>query len=56
MAYFVEIIDHDDRCVIVDVRPNLKSAKRFARFLRDHYNMDVEIYTEDEYSKTHPVL
>ena len=56
MTYYIEIIDHDEQCVIVDARPNLKSAHRFARFLQDHYNVDVEIYTEDEYSKTHPAL
>ena len=56
MTYYVEIINHDEQYVLVDARPSLKSAQQFARFLRDHYNVDVEIYTEDEYSKTHPVL
>ena len=56
MTYIVEIIDHDEQCVIVDARPNLKSAQRFVRFLRDHYNVDVEVYTEEEYMKTHPTL
>ena len=56
MTYFVEIINHDEQYILVDARPSLKSAKQFARFLRDHYNVDVEIYTEDEYSKTHPTL
>ena len=56
MTYIVEIIDHNEQCIIVDAKPSLKSARQFARFLCDHYNVDVEIYTEDEYSKTHPVL
>lgn len=56
MTYFVEIINHDEQYIMVDARPNLKSAEQFARFLRDHYNVDVEVYTEEEYLKTHPTL
>ena len=56
MTYFVEIINYDEQYITVDARPNLKSANQFARFLRDHYNVDVEVYTEEEYLKTHPAL
>ena len=52
--YFIRVIFNDEQFVMVDARQSLKEIKEFERHLHDHYNVDTEIYTKEEYMKLYP--
>lgn len=52
MRYIIESICPE--CITLYYRFNIKDANKWANFLRDEYNVDTEIYTENEYLKLHP--
>lgn len=54
MRYIIESIANSENVITVYCKNNLEEAKTFANFLNDNYNVDTEIYTEDEYMKLHP--
>ena len=54
MRYIIESIDRTENVITIYYKNNLQEAKTFARFLNDKYNVDTEIYAEDEYMKLHP--
>lgn len=54
MQYIIESIYSKENAITIYYKNNLQEAKTFSRFLNDKYNVDTEIYTEDEYMKLHP--
>lgn len=56
MKYIIESICHEENVITIYERSNLKDANKFAQFLRDTYNVDVDVYTASDYNKLHEII
>ena len=54
MTYIVESIYPAENLVTIYYRHNLNDANKWARFLKDEYHVETEIYTEYDYMRLHP--
>lgn len=56
MKYIIESICHEENIITIYERSNLKDANKWAQFLRDTYNVDVDVYTASDYNKLHGII
>lgn len=54
MVYIVESIYSAENLITIYYRFNLEDANKWARFLKDNYQVDASVYTEYDYRKLHP--
>lgn len=54
MTYIIESICHANNLVTIYYRHSLSAANKWARFLKDKYNVETEVYTEHDYMCLHP--
>lgn len=54
MTYIVESTCPSENLVTIYYRNNLNDANKWARFLKDEYSVETEVYTEYDYMKLHP--
>ena len=54
MTYIVESVCPTNNLVTIYYRYNLDDANKWARFLKDKYSVETEIYTEYDYMRLHP--
>ena len=54
MTYIIESICPSEGLVTIYYRHNLNDANKWARFLKDEYSVETEVYTEYDYMRLHP--